>query len=174
MKNIYLPLILALCLGTQVAQATEQRVVQAGDVLVVNTSDDIIFTGDESVNGAFDVSYTLDFQTPHNTQADLWTFTVLGLSSDFSSLSISLYEDGNATAIFNQPAVQHVGYWDTYKAETLNPGKYFFHITGSANDVSPIGVIMTVPEPETWAMFMIGAGLIGLRLRNRRQLTSVG
>lgn len=175
MKNIYLPLILAFCLGTQVAQAapTQLITIHNGDTKVVGTNDDIIFSGVETVSGAFDISYTLDFQSQNNAP-DLWTFTVLGLGSGFSGLAMSLYESGNPTALFNTAAVQHVGYWDAYAAGIYNPGIYSFHVTGTASGTSPLAVIMTVPEPETWGMFLIGAGLIGLRLRNRRQLTSVG
>jgi len=40
-------------------------------------------------------------------------------------------------------------------------GNFVGGIYGGAISVSP------VPEPETWAMMLIGAGLVGFRLRNR-------
>ena len=43
-------------------------------------------------------------------------------------------------------------------------------ITAFTNSLSPFAVA-AVPEPETYAMFLAGLGLLGYRLKRQRQST---
>lgn len=54
----------------------------------------------------------------------------------------------------------------------LGAGNYTFSITGDGGGGIPAGVGLrldsTVPEPATWAMLILGFGLVGATMRRRR------
>lgn len=55
--------------------------------------------------------------------------------------------------------------WQASGYQVLDPGMYRFDVSGSGNGT--YNAVLTVPEPETWAMFLLGATLVGLRMRRR-------
>lgn len=62
----------------------------------------------------------------------------------------------------------------SFSAAALPPGKMYLFVsgftTGSAGGLynGSVSVFpVPVPEPETWAMMLVGAGLVGFRLRSR-------
>lgn len=55
--------------------------------------------------------------------------------------------------------------WQAAGYEFLAPGMYRFDVSGSGNGT--YNAVVSVPEPETWAMFLLGATLVGLRMRHR-------
>ncbi|WP_172424096.1 lectin-like protein [Nitrosomonas ureae] len=60
------------------------------------------------------------------------------------------------TPNLNQPTVQ--GQWNDLEN---NPSVF---------DIHPFGVVQVVPEPETWAMMLLGLGLVGYQVMRRNKL----
>ncbi|NLZ43165.1 MAG: PEP-CTERM sorting domain-containing protein, partial [Comamonadaceae bacterium] len=56
----------------------------------------------------------------------------------------------------------------------LNPGKYFYMVTGNGNGSLGGGYVITstlapVPEPENAAMLLAGLGMLGFLMSRRRR-----
>lgn len=176
MKAIIKIMLLAGALGAQAASAAIQyQVLSVGGTHVVNTGDDILYTlpsngsgNTRSYAGPFTDSFTFNFAPPNNTEPDLWTFTIFGASTG-SFLNMSVTNTGNNAQVFSLNATSQAfgnqSIWNGAGALILDPGTYRLDITGDGAGV--YGVVVTVPEPETWATFLLGAALVGLRLRRK-------
>jgi hypothetical protein len=94
--------------------------------------------------------------------------------------SIQDTNNGNLALFQN---VQSRFYWSgtayapaPYDAWVFNMGEYTYEglQTAYADDLNSFawavrtGQVATVPEPETWAMLLVGVGLVGFRLRGAR------
>jgi hypothetical protein len=90
----------------------------------------------------------------------------------FNSVSVPIASgvDG-PTAFFLTP--------NTFFISGVAPGSYSLKIAGSTAPffaggysglLSSTGPIAPIPEPEIWAMMMVGVGLIGMRLRRKSLL----
>lgn len=174
MNTIIKAILLAGALGAQSASAAIQyQTLNVGQTHVVNNDDDILYSlphngsgNTRSYSGAFTDSFTFDFDPPNNTESDLWTYTIFGASNG-SFLNMTVTNTGTNTQVFSLNAsAQPFGsqsIWDGSGALVLAPGMYRLDISGDGAGL--YGVVVTVPEPETWAMFLLGAALVGLRLR---------
>lgn len=178
-------LLLALSLTVPTAWAAIPGVtINPGDTLAPTES--TVYTGSVFVNGAFSHSYYVDFTTyPHD---DLWTFAVYGIGQSLdgvpvtglTSLSMSLVDTtgGGATPLWSHVATSSMLYSENTPSGLLEvtllnaydagmyapPTAYRLDVAGSGTGYYDITA--TIPEPETWAMFIIGAVLVGLRLRS--------
>ncbi|MDO8315235.1 MAG: FxDxF family PEP-CTERM protein [Rugosibacter sp.] len=80
-----------------------------------------------------------------------------------NNLAFSLYDSSNtliASSTGSPPAFDSV----------LGVGNYHFELAGQANGLSGgayLFSVVAVPEPEQWALFAIGMGLLGVMSRRR-------
>ena len=147
------------------------------------------FDGGELFGKTFTVSdqgtinHTLSFDITGPLQAGSGIFEFsLGNITDINGLSANIYASGNAitpyasfTSLFNGSLpVLPVGTYFGVNSYTLVIGG---EATGSGLFGLPTGtytigaVTAPVPEPETWAMLMVGLGLVGYRLRQKARGT---
>jgi hypothetical protein len=121
--------------------------------------------------GTFDLGSGFNFwsspsyQTSgYKTGVDFFAFTGLGDYSNTASLAptaVSFY-------YFSPDAFTAVG--------TQGQGTYSFTFNGAANTFfsANVAAVAAVPEPATWAMMMLGFGMVGFGLRRRSNVkTSV-
>ena len=130
-------------------------------VLTFNSSGTASFSG--SSTGSFNDSWTFSLSGVSNIYA-----TVSG--TGFKSLSMDLYN-----AVVNKSGkVKNVLVVSgtTFSFADLAAGNYFLQIGGKALK-NTTGIyngsiqVTPVPEPETWAMMLIGMGLVGYQLRRK-------
>lgn len=84
-----------------------------------------------------------------------------------ASFSYSLFAVGNTTAIAS--GANETG----FSLSSLNPGNYYLTVSGIATGASGgkyngVLSVTAVPEPENYAMFLAGLGLIGFMVSRRR------
>lgn len=176
MNTIIKAILLAGALGAQSAAAAIQyQTLNVGQTHVVNTNDDILYSlpnngsgNTRSYSGAFTDSFTFDFDPPNNIEGDLWTYTIFGASTgSFLNLTLTRTDGEAPFQVFSENAFAEpfgpLTVWNRAIAGTLDPGIYRLDISGDG--AGTYGLVVTVPEPETWAMFLLGAALVGLRLR---------
>lgn len=130
-------------------------------VLTFNSSGTASFSG--SHTGSFKDSYTFSLSGVSDIYA-----TVSG--TNIRSLSMDLYN----AVVNNRGKVKNVlvGSGTTFSFDDLAAGNYFLRISGNAlkkTGGSYTGSIQVtaVPEPEMWAMMLIGMGLIGYQVRRK-------
>ncbi len=113
---------------------------------------------------------------------DVFNFSVPTASTFFNvSLDILSYAGfpiTNFTSVLTGAAATPIftltGPTQSY-AGTLDSGTYVLTVTGTANATvggqynATLGTIAAVPEPEAYAMFLVGIGLIGAVARRRRR-----
>lgn len=186
MKKTLLPLLVALSLGSGSAMAVNAYTIAPGDTLAPADQESAVYTGVVSKSGgSFTDSYNINFT--NYTNPDRWSFRIHGISLDLDSLhltglsglSMSLY-DGVGTLLWSAPAAGTTTTYSTpagvlamtdlnaYATGIYAPGNYRFDVAGSGTGF--YDVTLTVPEPETWAIFLAGIALLGLRLRNRQNM----
>ena len=185
MKTTLLPLLLALSLGSGSALAINNYTIAPGATLSPANNEGATYTGvvNHLAGGSFTDSYTIDFT--QYTHPDEWSFRVHSVGLDLNnihltgltSLTMSLYDAGNsllwsvpATALTTSKSTAagllKVTDLTAYSDALYNPGTYHFAVSGAGKGVYDI--TLTVPEPETWAIFVAGLALVGLRLRNHK------
>ncbi|WP_332769656.1 PEPxxWA-CTERM sorting domain-containing protein [Phenylobacterium sp.] len=64
---------------------------------------------------------------------------------------------------------QTIGRRMTYNFGSDRVTKVIFYSTGNSFELDNIAVATAVPEPATWAMMIVGFGLMGAAVRRRRQ-----
>jgi hypothetical protein len=145
-----------------------------GDVLTVSSSTDDLwsagalprFSDGSGLVGDRFATAADDSGQPVGTQigTDFGMLNVLGFSAPYGSL-VGRYDDGTFQlfgANFSGAAAGtgqlSLFYWDTFTGD--NFGDITFDVSAA------------VPEPATWAMLLIGFGLVGGALRRRAQGTA--
>jgi hypothetical protein len=129
-------------------------------------------------------SYTFDLDAPATVDARVVNARMeTGFLGGFPPLThtlydISLYDSGNHK-LYQGTTTQSWSFGSTLEAAVsgeLPAGKdYFVNIIGTqTNDTAlsyatQISVIPAVPEPETYAMFLAGLGLMGFIVRHRKR-----
>lgn len=186
MKSTLLPLLVALSLGSGAAMAVSTYAIAPGDTLAPANSESAIYIGVvEKSGGSFVDSYNIDFN--NYTHPDLWTFRVHGIGlnlngthlTGLTDLTMSLYDASNTqlwsmaatttTTSTSTPAgLLTVTDLSAYRPAIYDPGSYRFDVAGTGKGF--YDVTLTIPEPETWAIFLAGIALLGLRLRNHNNM----
>ena len=131
-------------------------------------------------DGNFTATFTFDSPFAGLASADASNSFVgmnFGEDIDFTSATLNgqagtIINSGGASfaSIFNAPAFLGTGNILTFSG-LLNPrrnGTGNADVTGSLN----IAAVAAVPEPATWAMFILGFGVLGAGLRRRNAQVS--
>jgi hypothetical protein len=184
MKFDKLPFLLALSLVSGAAAASVPSYPLTPGITITPISQSAAnYTGTVSHNGAvnefFSDSYNIDF-TQYCAGAgcvgDELSFKVsytnlIPLGQNLNSMNMSLFDVTNATQLWSLPVTidQQVpglftvgsAFNDAFYLE----GMYRLDVTGAGSGA--YAVTLTVPEPETWAVFLAGLAVLGLRLSKR-------
>ncbi len=183
MTKLLAPLVLALGVGTaHAAGAPFFMPIAPGDTLFAGDGASGTYFGTvQNAGGAFSHDYFIDFST--SSKPDEWTFKVHAPSLELngnvltglSGVEMALYSGSielwrvPAMATFTTTATPAgtlvFGNSLAYHTAMYDPGQYRFAVSGSGAGF--YDVTITVPEPETWAVFLAGLALLGLRLRGR-------
>ncbi len=116
-----------------------------------------------SASWTYDTFFDLAFDlSGKGTVALEWTLTAIGLDEDDGDYSV----------------VKSSGFGDSTVWEDLGPGSYSFSYSATLGKSSKLDLALTssavpaapVPEPETYAMLLVGLGLAGVAARRRRTL----
>lgn len=134
-----------------------------------------------TVSGAGQINHSLAFTITENLYAGSGVFDI-PLEMPFGAFTVTVYNiDGLSAQIFDgnnnlyTSFVQSGGNPDHLtlpEGSFFAAGDYTLKIGGTATGT--VGAMYTiaavtapVPEPETWAMLLVGMGLIGLRARQK-------
>ena len=104
----------------------------------------------------------------------------MDFSSDYYNFANTVTRDSSIGATGLVPAIAYTAGHSLQYASTIKNGKRnvlarYFQSTPSGNfsaDPAPVRFGGTVPEPRTWAMVMVGIGLVGLQARRRARATA--
>jgi hypothetical protein len=119
--------------------------------------------------GSLGSQFTNDYRFFLTTISDIYA-TVSGIG--LSNLSMNLFREttvgkkGKITNVF-------VTRGTTFSFANLAAGQYFLEIKGGPGNMRIPGsysgslTIAAVPEPEVWAMMLIGVGLVGCQMRRK-------
>ncbi len=124
-----------------------QDFTPGGDGLTLN--DLVYVTGDLTLDGVLSITPSVAFGGPpaYNTNTDFWTlFYYEGTLTD-NTLEI----DGASQAL------------------VAGDGLMFYIYSYDGGSVDEIRLGLMVPEPSTWALLVLGMGLVGLLARRRRR-----
>lgn len=131
-------------------------------------------------------SGTTYFQASHTSSfTDRWNFSLIGLdnisatisATGLKKLSMDLY-----SYTFNKRGKEKDTFLVTGTSlsfANLASGDYFLRIKGSPSKKNTLGsytgsiTIAAVPEPEVWAMMLVGVGLVGHQLRRKSKARPV-
>ena len=93
-------------------------------------------------------------------------FTITSTLKTFASIGYG--DTSNASMDASNSA-----YWDGFNGVSLNGGQVNFNITSNSGtdwSKSFVPKVSAVPEPATWAMMIVGFGLVGGVMRRRRSV----
>jgi len=186
MKNFILTLSLVVGLASGAAKAAA---LSPGDWITPVPGGPTIYTGTvyKTVASSFLDSYFIDFTQYPNP--DVWTFQAhaygityngqpFGSAGGLTSLSMSFYDttgggntlmwtEANPANILNSSGpIAWVDQGESHIHPALPLGTYRLDVTGGGKGTYLI--TLSVPEPETWAIFIAGLALVGLRLRSQK------
>lgn len=171
MKKLAVALIVAL--GATVAQATTYN--------LTTSLNPVAQTGTNNVTGSFSDILNFTVANPYTLVAGAvmdvpLSFTLPGGGitvsiADITGLTASLYNGFGAvgTALGSQGASDYLS-----MSGILAAGSYSLKITGTGNGQNGYGLYtytafaQAVPEPESYAMFLAGLGLMGFVAARRR------
>ena len=134
--------------------------------------------------GLFSESFTFTTATDYNGTGQLYAQS---LANNFSQLSIALV-NGNNTSLLSSSGAPAAGqttatFWDTKYSWNLAAGQTYtvvvkgdslingskFQINATQGFISnTVGPVTPVPEPESYAMFLAGLGLMGAIAKRRK------
>jgi hypothetical protein len=136
------------------------------------------------VSGTFSKSFLVSVVTdPGTSDQDLWfRFKVTAIANDFQSLSYSISESGNTAALFSGSISPTGGLysWTFFdKANSVQDfsSRHNYDLIISGNTKSAgnkaftlnyNSFVASVPEPESYALFLAGLGLMGFMARRRQ------
>ncbi|MGH8549086.1 MAG: hypothetical protein ACRERU_10910 [Methylococcales bacterium] len=136
------------------------------------------WSGSVTENGSFTHTYNLGSLTdligvgiPIN-----FSFNLGGLfpiSSQITGLSLSLFDSANTNVGIFGPFLPN----NIVLGAFLPPGNYHLDISGissgTINDIYGVAVLAAIPEPEEWAMMVVGLLLVSMQIaRERKRKTS--
>lgn len=142
--------------------ATIETVAEAGGTNSYLVAKQIVFEG--------------DYDSPQCCQFRLKSFDIKAASSGDVGTGFRFFMDRTGETFLTQTITltdQFVRYTFDFDQPITHAGIYF---AGPANDFRfaidnlEVEVVQGIPEPETWALMILGFGSAGVALRRRRQL----
>lgn len=142
-----------------------------------------VFSGFASV-GQFDDVFTFTLPANGGTGYSVVDFPVSAAGVTFNTILASITLMSNADGILFNGDDSFVASATSGNGESVSlnwgptpGGKMYLVVSGitngSAGGLYSGGITVSpVPEPEAWAMMLIGAGLVGFRLRTRSKKTA--
>ena len=132
------------------------------------------FSADVSGSGAFSTPFTFNVGSIPGTAGLTLSSVAFGSSSLISNLKIAY----NDTAITLTPTSIGSGFSYQFGAFTLpvSAGVQNFTVSGtitqSGSFAGTLGFASAAPEPATWAMMILGVGIVGYAMRRRQRITT--
>ena len=125
--------------------------------LMVVQGNDVLITDGMSSAGTLTYNFSL-ISGPYNV-----SLVDTSVVNPFSSLGLDLRNNSDIS-------VGSLGAPGSFTFTSLYSGAYKLDVTGTpGNPLSLFGVtIAAIPEPEIWAMTLVGSILVGLQLRRKR------
>lgn len=187
MRYFLFPIVLiaGLASGSAWATVSDYNLVPGvGGTITPTPVPNVIYTGQEAHSGPFTDSYYIDFTQYGNP--DIWTIQTHAFGSDLngqpfgsagglSSLSMTFtntvtgatWTESNPAQIISSQStpiglLTVVDQGEDLILPALPLGTYRLDVTGAGTGT--YSITMSVPEPETWAIYLAGLALIGLRL----------
>ena len=165
-KKLALAAVLVASVGSASASVTTLT-----DTNLTSFVDQIIFSGSEVNTGAFTDTFDFGVSLNGNLSGKILAFS-FGNANAISDLKASIFALGGSTPIFT--------YENAVLGTTpITSGFYTLKITGFATGTGSVtgsyqgGLTLdpaaAVPEPETYAMFLAGLGIMGALARRRKQ-----
>ena len=137
------------------------------DVMTIGTPEGFVNIGEDTVSQPISANFT--FSSPAGAAG-----TASGESSGFIQLftSCGLLAGGCGQVSWYNPTIFNFGNGGSF---SMSLSQTTFGTPGSANVSATFELLANaVPEPSTWAMLILGFGVVGGAMRNaRRQRTSV-
>lgn len=155
---------LAFAAGANAANTT----IDLGDVTFANTQEGFVFH-----TGSFTDQIRFELKQPALGEGQAFAYdSFLNNKLELSFSSASLYMVGSASPLASLMISPDKNF--VFGGGTLAAGKYYFEISGTTTGTQggKYGYstsITPVPEPESYAMFLAGLGLIGAIARRRKQ-----
>ncbi len=131
--------------------------------------------------GTFAGTFTFDTSTDIITDWDITTTGAIYKPGSGSLLFNYASDDGSGPAFFTQFGDSIAGF-NLYNIPLASPGTVtnifgtegfstlgFVYGTHLVTEGQAVGVLAGVPEPATWALMILGAGLGGTKLRQQRR-----
>ena len=123
---------------------------------------------------------TTSFAASHASAfTDRWNFSLVGLdniSATVSAIGLKGLSMDLFSYTFNKKGKEKdtlIVTGTTFTFADLASGDYFLQIKGSPSKKNKLGsytgtiTIAAVPEPEVWAMMLVGVGLVGHQIRRK-------
>ncbi len=112
---------------------------------------------------------------PFSFMANVQNYTVNGAPAS-SATGFTFYTPADGGG-FNSPTASYFGqqlFSGTLGAPTLLTGNFtLFSNNSLSTALGTLSVTSAVPEPATWAMMLVGFGMVGATARYRRRATKV-
>lgn len=139
-----------------------------------------------SVSTAGSINHTLSFDitaplyagagvsdVPLSLVFGMFTLTI----TDITGLNASIF-DSSSNLYTSFVPTSNPDYLTLPASTYFAPGSYTLNVSGTAfgsngGMYTVAAVTIPVPEPETWAMLLVGLGLVGMRLRQKAAATAL-